>query len=139
MNIFKFLVGAILLFFTVMFLRCEKVTEISELIKSTKKIQVVFYNDSLPDTFVDITDKKDIKKFTSYITDEDIPLLKCGYDGQIIYFMDDEVGAGPKNSVAMEFNLSDDCAHVAYQYAASMQTKKLSDDGLSYLRGIKAK
>ena len=43
MQVFKLLVGIVLVFFTVMFMRCEKVTEISELIKNTQKIQVVFY------------------------------------------------------------------------------------------------
>ena len=62
MQVFKLLVGIVLVFFTVMFMRCEKVTEISELIKNTQKIQVVFYNDTLPDTFVDITDKKDFRR-----------------------------------------------------------------------------
>lgn len=136
MQIYKLLLGLTLVFFTVMFMRCEKVTEVSELVKSTEKIQVVFYNDSLPDTFYDITEKKDIKNFNDYISDEEVPLYKCGYDGQIIFFVDDDEGAEPKNSVAMEFNLQPDCAHIAYQYAGALQTKKISSEGLEYLKSL---
>jgi hypothetical protein len=139
MNSFRFAVGIVLVFFTVMFIRCEKVTEISELVKNTKKIQVVFYNDTLPDTFVDVTDKKEIKQFANYISNEDSPLYKCGYDGQIVFFMDDESGATPKNSVAMEFNLQDDCAHITYQYAAALQSKKITGDGMKYLKSLQSK
>ena len=113
MQVFKLLVGIVLVFFTVMFMRCEKVTEISELIKNTQKIQVVFYNDTLPDTFVDITDKKDIKKFSNYISKDDTPVYKCGYDGQLIFF--------------------------AYQYAGALQTKKLSDVGVDFLLSLQNK
>lgn len=139
MQVFKLLVGIVLVFFIVMFMRCEKVTEISELIKNTQKIQVVFYNDTLPDTFVDITDKKDIKKFNNYITNNDTPVYKCGYDGQLVFFIDDEEGAQPKNSVAMEFNLNPDCIHIAYQYAGALQTKQLSDDGIQFLISLQNK
>lgn len=136
MKLYKILVGMVLVFITVMFMQCEKVTEISELIKNTEKIQVVFYNDSLPDTFVDIEDKKEIKKFKSFITDDDVPVLKCGYDGRIIFFMDNDLTEGPKNSVSMEFNFDDDCMHVAYQYAASLNTKRLSMSGAEYLKKL---
>jgi len=133
MKLFNILSGAVLVFFTVMFIQCEKVTEVSELVKNTVKIQVVFYNDADPDTFIDIEDAKQIKKFSDYITNEDIPLLKCGYDGQIIFFMDNDLTDGPKNSVAMEFNLDDSCKHVAYSYGGSLHTKRLTKSGADYL------
>lgn len=136
MKLFTILAGAIIVFFTVMFMRCEKVTEVSELVKNTVKVQIVFYNDADPDTFVDIDNPKEIKKFNDYITSEDTPLLKCGYDGKIIFFMDNDLTDGPKNSVAMEFNLDDACRHVAYTYGGSLNTKRLTQDGVAYLSGL---
>jgi hypothetical protein len=53
--------------------------------------------------------------------------------------MDDEEGAQPKNSVAMEFNLNPDCIHIAYQYAGALQTKKLSDVGVDFLLSLQNK
>jgi len=135
-NVFKILLGAYIVFMLVIFMRCEKVTEITELVKNTEKIQVIFYNDSTQNTFVDITDKKEIKKFNDFITNDDTPVYKCGYEGRIVFFMADDVAAGTKNSVAMEFNLSDDCRHIAYPYAGGLQTKLLSEDGISYLKNL---
>lgn len=110
-----------------MLMRCEPVTEVSELVKQTERIQVVF-NTNLGD-YTDITSKQQIRKFKSYITDEPTPIYECGYDGYLLFFTE----AG---SVRMDFNLMDDCQHVIYDYGQSIETRKLSDEGLEYLRSI---
>ena len=91
MKLFNIILGSALVFFVVMFLRCEKVTEITELSKNTESLQIVFYNDSIPNKIVEITDKNEIKKFGKFITDKDTPLYKCDYDGQIIFILSDDV------------------------------------------------
>ena len=136
MKLFNIILGVTLVFFTVMFMRCEKVTEITELVKNTEHIQVTFYNDTLPDTYVTIDDKGEIKKFADFISSEDVPVRKCDYDGQIVFFMDETIAAGAKNSVSMEFNLNGDCRHIQYMYADALQTKKLTDEGKEYLEKL---
>lgn len=134
MKLFNIVLGSALVFFIVMFLRCEKVTEITELTKNTEKIQVVFYNDSIPNTTLEITDKSEIKKFGKFISDKDTPLYKCSYDGQLIFILSSDIANGNKNTITMEFNLQPDCTHIAYMYAEGLHTKELSEEGVAYLK-----
>ena len=108
-------------------MRCGPVTEIDELVKQTERIQVVF-NTNLGD-YTDLTDRKSIRSFDDYITDEPTPLYKCGYDGYLIFFTEN-------GSVRMDFNLQDDCLHVIYQYGESVETRRLSNEGADYLRSL---
>ncbi len=73
MKLFNIILGSVIVFFIVIFMRCEKVTEITELSKNTESLQIVFYNDSIPNKIVEITDKNEIKKFGKFITDKDTP------------------------------------------------------------------
>lgn len=136
MKLFNIILGSVIVFFIVMFLRCEKVTEITELTKNTESLQIVFYNDSVPNKIVEITDKNEIKKFGKFISDKDTPLYKCSYDGQIIFVLNNDVAIGKKNTITMEFNLQPDCTHVAYMYAEGLHTKELSEEGVEYLRKV---
>ena len=136
MKLFNIILGSVIVFFIVMFLRCEKVTEITELTKNTESLQIVFYNDSIPNKIVEITDKSEIKKIGKFISDKDTPLYKCSYDGQIIFVLNNDVAIGKKNTITMEFNLQPDCTHVAYMYAEGLHTKELSEEGVEYLRKV---
>ncbi|MBC8046010.1 MAG: hypothetical protein H7Y00_04395 [Fimbriimonadaceae bacterium] len=102
-------------------------TEISELIKQTDKIQIVL--NEKPDKYLDITERKDIRKFNDYITEDDTPYFKCAYDGHLTFFTKD-------GSVIMDFNVSDDCAHIIYTYAGELRSKKLTPKGLEYLKSV---
>ena len=137
MKIFKIILGAYLVFMVVLFMRCEKVTEVTELVKNTEKIQIVMYHDSTSDTYFDITEKKEISEFSDFISDENTPVYKCSYDGRIVFFMNDAIATGNKNSVAMDFSLQDGCTHIAYEYAGGLQTKELTEDGISYLKKLR--
>ena len=136
MKVYYLILGAFLTFMTIMFMRCEKPTEVTELVNNTEKVQVVFYNGEAPDTFVEITDRNEIKDFNDYISSDDTPLRKCGYDGQIIFFLFPDVAAGSGNSVAMEFSLQPDCEHVEYKFADALQTKAITSEGMEYLHSI---
>lgn len=138
MKLFKIILGAYLVFMVVLFMRCEKVTEVSELVKNTDKIQVVMYHDASSDTYFDITDKKEISEFADFISDENTPVYKCSFDGRIVFFMNDDVASGTKNSVAMDFSLQDDCIYIAYEYAGGLQTKELTDEGIAYLKKLRS-
>jgi hypothetical protein len=136
MKLFKIILGAYLVFMVVLFMRCEKVTEVSELVKNTEKIQIVIYHDSSSDTYFDITEKKEISEFADFISDKNTPVYKCSYDGRIVFFMNDDVASGNKNSVGMDFSLKDGCEHIAYEYAGGLQTKELTDEGIDYLKKL---
>lgn len=139
MKVFKIILGAYIVFMLVIFMRCEKVTEIDELVKNTEKVQIVMYHESSADTYFDITDKNEIAGFDDYISSENTPVYKCSYDGRIVFFMNDDVVSGNKNSVAMDFSLQDGCVHIAYEYAGGLQTKELTDEGIAYLRSLQTK
>ncbi len=127
LGMFRTILGVFLTFIAVMFIRCEKTSEIDELVKQTERIQVVFIINM--GDFTDITDRKSIRKFDDYITDEPTPVYKCGYDGYITFFT--EFG-----SIRMDFNLQDDCIHVLYPYGETLQTRLISEEGEDYLRSI---
>lgn len=136
MKLFKIILGAYLVFMVVTFMRCEKITEIHELVKNTEKIQIVMYHAGSADTYFDITEKKEISEFADYISEENTPVYKCSYDGRIVFFMSEEVASGNKNSVAMDFSLQDGCVHIAYEYAGGLQTKELTEEGIAYLKKL---
>lgn len=122
------ILGIYITFIAIMLVRCDKVTEVDELAKQTVRIQIVFTDDLL--NYTDVTSKKEIKRIANFITDEETPFYNCGYDGYMIFFTE----AG---SVRMNFNFQDDCAHVVYDYAMSIKTYRLSDDGIAYLKQLK--
>lgn len=101
-----------------------------ELAKQTERIQVVF--NERADKYQDITSRKQIRKFDSYISEEDTPVYNCGYDGYILFFTE-------SGSVRMEFNLDDECQNIVYTFAQVTYTKKLTAEGLAYLRSVQPK
>lgn len=124
----RLILGLYLTFITVMFVRCEKLTEVDELAKQSNRVQIVFSDNLL--NYTDVNDKKEIRRIANFITDEETPFYKCGYDGYMIFFTD-------HGSVRMDFNLQDDCAHVVYDYAMTIKTFKISEEGITYLRQLK--
>lgn len=136
MKLFYIILGSFLVFMTVMFMRCEKPTELTEVVNNTEKIQIAFYNGDAPDTYVEITERGDIKKFDNFVGSEDTPVYKCGYDGQIVFFLYPDVAAGTKNTITMEFNLQPDCTHMAYVFAGALQTKTITSEGIDYLQSL---
>ncbi|MEZ5014341.1 MAG: hypothetical protein R2794_08625 [Chitinophagales bacterium] len=134
MKIYRIILGAYLVMMAVVVMRCEKVTEISELVKNTEKMQIVFYADGEPVTYYDVTDKEEIRAFRKYISSDDSPMLQCPMDGRLIFFMQEDVAPGSKNSIGMDFSLQGDCHIITYPYGGVMQTKKLSAAGVEYLK-----
>lgn len=124
----RLILGIYFTFITIMFVRCEKLTEVDELAKQSNRVQIVF-NDNLIN-YTDVEDRKEIRRIANFITDEETPFYKCGYDGYMIFFTD-------QGSVRMDFNLQDDCAHVVYDYAMTIKTFKISEEGITYLRQLK--
>lgn len=103
-------------------------TEIYELAKQSEKVQVVFNN--RPDKYIEITSRKEIRKFDDYISTEDTPVFHCFYDGFIVFFSNG-------GSVRMEFNLEEGCRHIAYNYGENVVTKKITDEGYAFLMEMK--
>jgi len=137
MKIFYIILGAFITFMIIMFLRVgETNKEIHEMVQHTEKIQVVFYHKDAPDTYVEITDRDEIKDFAGYISNEDTPVMKCGYDGRIVFFLYPDALQGNNNSVLVEFNLQEGCLHAAYTFSGALHTKSLSKKGIQYLQSL---
>ena len=76
------------------------------------------------------TDKKDeIVKILGYITDEDSPQNTCGYNGIIELKLKD-------GFMNMEFNTDENCNRIVYTYQDLLFSKKISQDGISYLNKL---
>lgn len=116
-------------FFLLMLSSCtSETTEIYELAKQSDRVQVVF--NSKPEAYLDIDSKKQIRKFDDYISQETTPVYYCNYDGYILFFTEN-------GTVRMDFNIQEDCQHIVYTYGGITETKKLTPEGLSYLRSVK--
>ena len=123
----RLLLGMYIVFMVVMFTRCRKETEVDELTKQCSKVQVVF-TDGMQ--YTDITDRSEIRKFSSYISSEQAPIYQCGFDGRIVFFTS-------QGQVEMDFVLQDACRHIEYQYGGILQSKKITDEGVAYLQSLK--
>ena len=135
MKVFYLILGVFLTFMVIMFLRVTETNkEISEVVKNTEKIQVVFYNGDDPDSYVELNSRNSIQDCADIISNKDTPFMKCRYDGKIIFFLHPNVAPGAKNTISIEFSLEPGCRHAAYVYGDALQTKELTDGGISLLQ-----
>ena len=76
------------------------------------------------------TDKKDeIQKILGYVTDDDSPENKCGYNGIIELKIKD-------GFMNMEFNTDNNCNSIVYTYKDLLFSKKISSEGITYLNRL---
>lgn len=76
------------------------------------------------------TDKKaEVDKIVGFITNRNAPLYKCAYHGKIKFFTKDAM-------VEAEYNHSEECAHVVYMKGTEIVSKKLTKEGVLYLRKL---
>ena len=76
------------------------------------------------------TDKKDeIMKILGFITDEDSQQNTCGYNGIIELKL-------KEGFMNMEFNTDENCNRIVYTYQDLLFSKKISQDGISYLNKL---
>lgn len=137
MKVFYIILGVFITFMVIMFLRIGDKTDFTEVVQHTEKIQVIFYLPDGTETFVDITDRSEIKEFDSFVSDENTPLYKCGYTGKMVFFLYPDMAPPGKNTISVEFNLDESCRHVAYYFDEGLQTKAITDKGFDYLNSLK--
>ena len=126
----KIILFPVLMFFVS---SCQDNEMLSKLIGETQKLSIYVYKNEgnkRTKNFILETDKKEeIEKLAGYISDENSPDYKCGYDGII------ELKT-TKGDVNMEFNLHNECKHIVFTFENKRYTKKLTQDGWEFLRDL---
>lgn len=125
-----------ILFFPLIFsfvFSCRDDVILSKITGETQKLTIYIDKDvgnKRTRTFKLETDKKvEIEKLAGYISDENSPDYKCGYDGII------ELKT-TKGDIIMEFNLRDECKHIVFTYENKRYSRKLTQDGWEFLKDL---
>ena len=75
------------------------------------------------------SDQSEMKKISGYISSKGTPLYKCGHHGVINFIKGGE-------TLDVEFNYSDGCAHVLYFKGSKLVSKALTKDGMKFLQRL---
>lgn len=79
---------------------------------------------------LEFTSKEEIAKIINFISKIPAPLYKCAYQGAIDIFKNGESILNEK----MEFNISEDCQHIIFIYNTKLISRKITNDGINFLR-----
>ena len=94
-------------------------------------IQFYSHDKNNPDPApIDIISKSSIQKISAFLTTEEPQKKDCGYDGVLRYKSKEKI------LLDVEFCLSDSCGYAAFVLNNKINYRKLSADGLKYLRGL---
>lgn len=125
----------ILILFTCLlfFSSCGDDAVLKKIADQTTKLTISGYytvgNKRTKEVVFETVNKDYIKKILGYVTDEDIPENKCGYNG----ILELKVKDGFMN---MEFNTDDSCNRIVYTYQDLLFSKKISSEGITYLNKL---
>ena len=108
--------------------------------ENADRVEILFYTGHaekglkpvLAQTFMDI---ENIDRVLKFITKKPAEPYKCGYSGEIIFF------TGDNSSIAerMKFNIDPGCEHIVYMFNQEFYTRKISKEGLTFLRELRGK
>lgn len=94
--------------------------------KSTKA-SLEFYIDGTSTLQVEeTTDPATIRRWASFISKEKTPAYTCGYDGRIVFTKEQQ-------TYDVNFNMADSCRHFMYIIDDALYTRKITDEGATYL------
>lgn len=124
---------AILFTCLLFFSSCGDDAVLKKIADQTTKLTISGYytvgNKRTKEVVFETVNKDYIKKILGYVTDEDIPENKCGYNG----ILELKVKDGFMN---MEFNTDDSCNRIVYTYQDLLFSKKISSEGITYLNKL---
>lgn len=98
-----------------------------EVIENSTRIEISLY--SKGKVVLTIEDKEQIKAFAKYIMPKYTKEYKCGYDGKVVFDT-------PGKKYEAEFNLSDDCKQIVCVIDDELISRKLTPEGLEFLRDL---
>lgn len=97
----------------------------------TKELQVMRLDTLGNATAVAVlTDRKDIKRALSSISNAVAPTYKCGYDYELRCINEQD------KAMVIHLNSDDLCAHASFLYKGALNTCLLNKDGLDYIKEL---
>ena len=103
------------------------------ILENADEVKIQFYShekNSADPTAIDITTKSTIEKISGYITDEVPTKTDCGYDGVLRFTSHNET------TLDIEFVMNDTCQYAAFVMNNKVNYRKLSAEGVKYLREL---
>jgi len=120
----------ILLSLSIIFFSCNKYREI---LPDVAKIKIIIYiredNIDRENYFVEITDIKEIKRISKYITSIPSPSYKCGYNGKIEFICKND-------KILLDAEFNSDCNTIVFVYDDKIYHRRISNNGLKYIEKI---
>ena len=106
----------------------------SALLNETEKIIIYIYgleNGKIINDFnkIEILNKNEIKKIINFTTRIISPAYKCGYQGKIDYYC-------KNNNLILDMEFNTDCNTIVFVYNDKLYTRRISKDGLIYLKNM---
>jgi hypothetical protein len=122
----------ILFFISLLLVNCSSYK--SALLNETEKIIIYIYgleNGKIINDFhkIEIINKDEIKKIINYTSHIISPAYKCGYQGKIDYYC-------KNNNLILDMEFNTDCNTIVFVYDDKLFTRRISKDGLIYLKNI---
>jgi hypothetical protein len=102
-------------------------TSAGQLISQATLVKIAF-NSGEKFAYVD-TDN--LLRASKIISTKESPAFKCGYDGSISYVKGDEA------LLSAEFNLKEDCRHIAFMEGENLLTRSLTPEGYEFLNNLR--
>lgn len=100
-------------------------------LKAADRIDLSFFTDGGGTVPVSITDRALLDSMAMLVSETKSDVLKCGYDGKIQYRKGDSI------LFSGDFNLSQDCGHIAFTDANRTEFRKLAASPMATLARIK--
>jgi hypothetical protein len=99
------------------------------------KVEIFFYNgkeNNIDDRskIIILNERDQIKYLFSFISEDDSPEYKCGYNGSIKFYNNN---AGIFDT---EFNIEIECSHFSFVLNDELYFKKMKGEGRSYLEDL---
>lgn len=106
----------------------------SVLKNETEKVVIYIYgrNDSQIESAalkIDLTGKDEINRVLGFVSGMISPGYKCGYTGMIEYYCRD-------GNVILDMEFNTGCNTIVFVYGDRLYTRRISPDGLKYLKGL---
>lgn len=76
-------------------------------------------------------DTDNLMRASQIISNNEAPAFKCGYDGSLSYVKGEEI------LLSAEFNLKDECRHLAFMDGETLMHREMTDTGFEFLSSLR--
>jgi hypothetical protein len=120
----------LLLFLFIILVACNSHTRLQKIFTDADLLKVYIYSaGTVPVVHYETNNIDKIKEWSNYISEKDATPGNCNFEGKLIFKF-------AFDSTVMKFSLKPGCTYVNYTVKDSTFNKQLTDEGVSYLKGL---